>query len=208
MKFIISESEKNRILNMHKEATKKQYLFEQENEEPKYNDGDLVYTEDKGGKGSIFKFSKTLFDKGVSGGLGSLTPIQVESILGDLGVLGLGCQGYTCGDESTRRLRPQNMKSEITKIINNTVSTKPNRDGWIEFVGKVINPYHKNSVGCIKNLVTEELLNKNKNDVKCRIFCTKELKNHSDGTLSVRCYPPCEERIDKKKIGPDGEEMK
>ena len=29
MKFIISESEKNRILNMHKEATKKQYLFEQ-----------------------------------------------------------------------------------------------------------------------------------------------------------------------------------
>ena len=34
MKFIISESEKNRILNMHKEATKKQYLFEQEKSYP------------------------------------------------------------------------------------------------------------------------------------------------------------------------------
>jgi hypothetical protein len=207
MKFIISESEKNRILNMHKEATKKQYLV-LENEEPKYNDGDLVYTQDKKGKGSIFKFSKTLFDEGVRGGLQIVTSSQVYSILDDLGVLGLGCQGYTCGDQSTKRLRPQNMKSEITKIINNTVNIKPNIDGWIELVGKVINPYHKNSVGCIKNLVTEELVTKNKKEVKCRIFCTKELIKHSDGTLSVKCYPPCEGRIDKKKIGPEGKEMK
>ena len=206
MKFIISESEKNRILNMHKEATKKQYLFEQESSSP-YNDGDLVYTEDKKGNGSIFKFSKTLFDKGVDKGLQSVTGNQVESILDKLGVLGLGCQGYICGDESTKKLRAQNMISEISKTINTTVSTKPNRNGWIELVGKVINPYHKNSVGCIKNLVTQELLNKTKNNEKCRTFCTKELRKNSDGSLSVKCYPPCEERIDKKRIGPEGKEM-
>jgi hypothetical protein len=34
-KFLISESEKNRILNLHKNATKKQYLFEQVTEEDK-----------------------------------------------------------------------------------------------------------------------------------------------------------------------------
>jgi len=34
-KFLISESEKNRILNLHKHATKKQYLFEQVTEDDK-----------------------------------------------------------------------------------------------------------------------------------------------------------------------------
>ncbi len=38
MKFIISESEKNRILNMHKEATKKHYLFEQESSSLPFKD--------------------------------------------------------------------------------------------------------------------------------------------------------------------------
>jgi len=39
MKFIISENEKNRILNMHKEATKKHYLFEQKSRSLPFQEG-------------------------------------------------------------------------------------------------------------------------------------------------------------------------
>ncbi len=135
MKFIISESEKNRILNMHKEATKKQYLV-LEDEEPKYKPGDVYVKDDT-------------FYQVTSGGSHSakITQSQLYSFLNKAGVLGMFSS--VGASKQTR----SGLQSGVKRTINDYFHNPEKLIHDTEKAG-IINPFDPQSVDIIKGGIT------------------------------------------------------